>query len=149
MPLENDAEHIAICDAVVDELNRGQFSQSFTAKRYYDPGQALKDVDALRVGIIPGGRRTKRITRGGARRLDYDVAVAVIEKYNPQDGNDSPDAGMLLAEEITDYLERYPLQAYKTAKQDETDIPATFSPEHLRDLHLFLAPATLTYRRFT
>lgn len=147
--IDQQSRHIEICDAVVDVLNASDdLVLVFTAARYEDAGDALENLDALRVAVIPQAARRKQITRGGAQQLDFDISLAILEKTDRGD-RDRTDTLQLLAQQCAELLETQPLEGLRPPRQTETKLPAPFAPELLEKRSIFLAPLTLTYQQYT
>lgn len=146
--IDQQSRHIEICDAVVDVINAADdLAIVFEAARYEDAGDALENLDDLRVAVIPQAARRKQITRGGAQQLDFDVSLAILEKTDRGD-RDRTDTLQLLAQQLAELLENEPLDGLRPPRQTETKLPAPFAPELLEKRSIFLAPITVSYRQF-
>jgi hypothetical protein len=95
------AKIATLCDAVVDFLNAGSFSQSFTATRSNAPTQQLEDTTDILVTVFPGDYFVESESRDTWRRT-YSVFVAVQKMVADQTEQDEM---LELVEEIEESLE--------------------------------------------
>jgi len=137
---------VDIADSVVTTLNAGSFSEAFTAERSYLPRYELKEMQSLRVTVVPKGMTTEPMSRG---TVTYDVQIDVaIQKRlgDPTNAQAESDGLMALAEQVATYLRSAPLVDQPSARWTQTEHPAIYAPEHLEQLRQFTAVMTLNYR---
>jgi len=133
-----------IADAIVAELNAATFSQPVTAVRHYLPQFDLKEMQTLRVTVVP-----KAVVLASSDRSrgqgDYSVDVAVQKKFETGD-NAELDVLTGLTEEIADHFRRKRLTSYPDAAWLKTEQTVLYAPEHIDELRQFTSVLTLTYR---
>ena len=133
------ATMIDIAEAVKDELNTGQFSQSFTAVRAYQPTYDLKDMATLRVTVVPQGLSQSMVSRG-QYQFEYVVDVGVMKKV--ADDSDC-DSLMTLVEEIGDHFAGLAVEGAVCVDVSNEPI---FDPDHLLQQRQFTSVLHLTFR---
>ena len=133
-----------IADAVAAEINAGSFSQSLTAERLYLPVFDLKEMQDLRVTVVP----KSLLTLPGGRahnQHDYAIDVAVQKKLQAADNAEIDDL-MTLVDEIADHLRFKRLSSYPNAIWLKTENQPVYAPEHLHELRQFTSILTFTFR---
>jgi len=137
-----------IADAVVADLNNGQFSQEFTAVRKWIAKWTLPDLSTLRVTVVPGPATYEPLDR---RRDDerHEMDIAVQKKVNASD-NAEVDALVALLEEFVEHFRVRQLTAgTKQVKcVRRALIPgseAAVAKEHLEDLRTFTGVLRTTW----
>ncbi len=133
-----------IADAVVQELNAGSFSQSFTAERNYLPVYELEDIKNLRVTVVPKGMAVQSTGRNSTQH-DAAIDIAVQKKLDALD-NSTLDPLLALVDEIADRFRFKRLDSYPNAIWVNTQNQPVYAPEHLDQLRLFTSVLTLTFR---
>jgi len=131
-----------IADAVVSELNAGEFSWAFTAVKAYRPEYELKDLTTLRVTVVPREASPGRLSRS-VRWSDYRIDIGVQKKVS---SDAEADALMDLVEEIDSYLHGRTLAGCPDAIWVGSEISGAPAEEHLRDWGVFTALVSVTYR---
>lgn len=135
---------LEIAEAVKEELNAGEFSQSFTAERHYQPTFELKEMKDLHVTVVPKDIEFQLATRNSSQR-DYRIDLAVQKKVTVADKGEL-DELMGLVQEIVSFLERRKLASIPTAMWIRTANEPVFAQEHLEQFGQFTSILTLTYR---
>ena len=135
---------VDIAEAVVVELNAGQFSQAFTAQRLYRPQFDLAEMQDLHVTVVPKGIETSIASRSSVQ-CDVSVDVAVQKKLQTEDA-DEIDPLMNLVEEIADFFRGRKLSQYPRASWIATANEPVYSPGHLEELRQFTSVLTVTFR---
>lgn len=134
---------IDIAEAVLTELNAGQFSHQFTAVRAATMMYELKDMTDLHVTVIP--RSIENTTSSRAKR-QRDVAIDVVVQQKLAEGdNNEIDPLIGLAEEIEDFFALRRLDAVAAVCIDGVVDPLYLS-KHLDDLRQFTSVVRLTFR---
>jgi len=133
-----------IADAVVTELNDGEFSQEFTAVRAYRPEFELPEMKDLHVTVVPRGVAITSLGRG-VNQHDYQIDVAVQKKLAAEDSAEL-DPLMALVEEIADFFRLRRLSAYTDAAWVKTENDPVYSQEHLGEMRQLTSVLTLTFR---
>jgi hypothetical protein len=133
-----------IADAVVTELNEGEFSQEFTAARSYLPSFDLKDMKDLHVSVVPKGVAVQPAGRA-ACQYDYSIDVGVQKKLSAADASEI-DPLTALVEEIAGFFRLRRLAGYPAAIWARTEHPHLYAPEHLEQLRQFTSVITMTFR---
>lgn len=133
-----------IADAVVQDLNAGTFSQSFTAERHYLPVYELEDIKDLRVTVVPKGV-TIQSTGRNSNQHDAAIDIAVQKKLDAIDSS-TIDPLMALVDEIADSFRFKRLDSYPNAIWVNTQNQPVYAPEHLDQLRVFTSILTLTFR---
>lgn len=138
------SEIVSIADAVVAELNAGQFTSPFTAQRLFQPVFELSDLQTLQVSAVPRSIKSQGATRG-ASFFDCTVDIGIQKKL----GGDDPaeiDGLLALVEEISEFLRGRPLAAWERACWVKTENVPVYSAEHLDQFRQFTSVLTVTYR---
>jgi len=135
---------VDIAEAVVAELNAGEFSQAFSAQRLYRPQFDLAEMKDLHVTVVPKGVATSIASRSGVQ-CDVSVDVAVQKKL-ASEGNAEIDPLMGLVEEIADFFRGRKLSEYPRASWVATANEPVYSPGHLEELRQFTSVLTVTFR---
>jgi len=135
---------VDIAEAVVVELNAGEFSQEFTAVRLYRPQFDHAEMHELHETVVPKGVATSIASRSGVQ-CDVSVDVAVQKKL-ASEGNAEIDPLMGLVEEIADFFRGRKLSEYPRASWVATANEPVYSPGHLEELRQFTSVLTVTFR---
>ena len=137
-----------IAGAVVTALNGHTFSQTFTAARAYLPVFDLKDMEDLRVTVVPRGVEMSTAGRGLAAS-DVQIDVAVQKKLSADTGGDNAeiDALMGLVQEIAEFIRS--TGRFGDGSWVRTENVPIYSPEHLGELRQFTSVLTLTLKVMT
>ena len=133
-----------IADAVVAELNGGNFSEAFTAERAYQPTYELPDMQTLRVTVVPKSVTTAIASRADDQ-VDYAVDIGIQKKLGENPDAEADELTALVAE-IAAFLNRRPLAAAPEVVWVKTANEPIFSPEHFEQLRQFTSVLTVTYR---
>lgn len=136
---------IDIANAIVSELNAnpGEFSETFTAVRYYLPQFNLQDVADIQVSVVP--RTIVETTSSRESTVgEYVIDVAVQKAIPPADLAEA-DALMLLAEEISNFFRLRTLTDYEPANWAGVET-ILYNSSQLSDLQAFTSVVRLTYR---
>jgi len=140
------SEIIDIADAVVTTLNAHSFTQSFTAVRKYMPRRELADLSVLTVTVVPRRIDGEEFSRAGQQH-DHGIDIAVQQKLDvDEDGepdHTAADALVGLAEEIAAFCYG---KAFDAGCCMSSDVDPIFSPEHMKEKHVFTAVARLTVK---
>ena len=138
------SEIIDIADAVVEELNAGSYSQSFTAERHYLPELKLTETEDLHVLVVPAVIEMGQPARN-ALLYDYSIDVGILKKLQAADA-DEVDPLVDLVQEIADSLRLKRLTEYPDAAWVRAVNEPVFVREHFDDLRQFTSVLRLTYR---
>ena len=138
------ATAVNIAEAVKEELNNGEFSQTFTAERHYQPVFELKDMKTLHVTVVPKDVELQLATRNTSQH-DCRVDVAIQKKLETTDLAEI-DELMGLVEEIITFLSRRKLASVPGALWIRTVNEPIYAAEHLEQFRQFTSIVTLTYR---
>ena len=133
-----------IAEAVKNELNAGEFSQTFTAERHYQPVFELKDMKNLHVTVVPKDVELQLATRNTSQH-DCRVDVAIQKKLEGTDLSEI-DELMGLVEEIITFLSRRKLTSVPNALWIKTVNEPIYAAEHMEQFRQFTSIVTLTYR---
>lgn len=137
-----------IADAVVTELNDGQFGQEFTADRKWLVRWKLHDLQSLRVTVVPGPASYEKLDRcRDDQRHEMDIAVQ--KKIDP-DKNTQVDELVGLMEEFIAHFRVKSLTAGGKAITciQRALIPgsnAAVAKEHLEDMRTFTGVLRTTW----
>lgn len=135
---------VEIADAVAAALNGGNFSQPFEARRLHQPSFELKDLDELRVSVVPKSQEIAPISRASSA-FDCAVDVGVQKKVDPAD-LPQVDALLDLVEEIVKHLNQRRLDGLPDAGFVSIKWEPVVVAEHLDQLRVFTSVATVTYQ---
>ena len=134
---------IQLVEAIVTELNHGQFGQAFTAQRHYQPIFELPDMSQLHVSVVPLALSSQQVSRSKAAN-QYQIDIGIQQKGDLSQA--WLDGLMALVEEIADFLQARPLAAFPQARcLDVTNAPV-YALEHLEELRQFTSVLTATYQ---
>lgn len=146
-----DAVLIQIADAVTAELNGATLSQDFTAVRVYVPLHDNQELVDLKVTVVPNGRHSTLLDRGGRAFNDYVVDVGV-QKSLPQGPltdvqlNAACDPLMSFAEEIVSLFYTHVLTTYPAARCTSIKNEPVYYPAHVDQQGTFTSVVSLTFR---
>lgn len=139
---------VEIADAVVTDLNDGQFGQDFTAVRKWVVKWTLPDLSTLRITVVPGPATYEPLDR---RRDDqrHEMDIAVQKKINPND-NAEVDSLVSLMEKFVDHFRFRQLMADTkqvkcVRRQFVPGSEAAVAKEHLEDLRTFTGVLRTTW----
>ncbi len=134
----------AVADAVVTELNSGQFGQQFTARRLYRPRYQPQDLKTLQVAVVPKSLAIDAATRSGDL-WECQIDVAVQKKLAAE-----TDEEITPLVELVETIARHFRLRRPSEKPDAICIKVEISPiyavEHLDELRTFTSVVTLTFR---
>jgi restriction endonuclease Mrr len=133
---------IALAEAVVTELNAATFSQDFTALRYYTVLFELKDMETLRVSVVPRSLASTALDRS-KDSYEYQIDIAIQKRDNGTLA--ASDALMQLVEEIADHMKNITLADCRCVGVANAPI---YSPDHLQEFRQFTSVLTLTFRKY-
>ena len=133
-----------LADAVAAEINRGVWDPPLTAERRYYVQFELKELDSLKVVVVPRNWSSEISTRA-ANENTAQVQVGFQQRTNPDDLS-VVDGLMATVENVHEFLDRRrlvddPAASWLGAEQDPL-----YDQEVLRQNRMFLAVLTLTYR---
>ncbi len=140
---------VKIADEIAADLNGRSFGQAFMAVRSYHPTADLKELQELRLTVVPkseglvlAGRNSDLVT--------YDVDIGVQKKLSAgtPGGSDADeiDALLELVQEICEFLNR---RTVVGAVWVGTANDPIYIPEHLEQLRQFTSVITVSYRLLT
>jgi len=140
---------IDIADAVTAELNAHAaelIEGGFNAVRHYRPVHDLREMNVLRVTVVPRGVSITPIMRG-KNQHDVQIDVAVQKKVDDAD-HAVMDELMGLVERIGDVFDprNGPLASLPQANWISAVNKPIYSMEHLDQFRAFTSVLTLTYR---
>ena len=135
---------IQIADAVVAELNAATLSQPLTATRHYVPSFELKDMNELRVSVVPKGMVVSPLDRS-RNTNDIQIDVAVQKKFETGDAAEI-DPLMTLVEEIADFFRLRRLDSFPGAHWIKTEHNPIYAQDHWEEMRQFTSVVTLTFR---
>lgn len=137
---------IDIADAVTAELNAHAaelIDGGFNAVRHYRPVHDLREMNVLRVTVVPRGVSITPIMRG---KNQHDVQIDVAVQKKVDDANNAVmDELMGLVERIGDVFRQRGFTS-PPAVWVSTENKPIYSMEHLDQLRQFTSVLTLTYR---
>jgi hypothetical protein len=135
---------VDIADAVLEQLRAATFSLPVSLKRDYAPAFDLKEMDGVRVTVVPEGNAMTNLDRARTNH-SVSVDVAVQRKVAGTDPA-SVDPLMHLTQEVIDaVMAARPLAAFPSASFTRAENKAIFSPAHLTEKRLFTSVVTFTY----
>lgn len=135
---------IEIADAVARALNEGDFDPPVTAVRRLVPQWTLRELQTLRVTVVPGEVRDALADRGRASR-ETDVEIGIEKKVS---GEAEAEPLVALLEAMADHLRqrRLSLPDGAAALWLRNQVSPAFAPEHLDELRLYTGVLVVTYR---
>jgi hypothetical protein len=135
---------VQIADAVKAQLEAETFSLPVTVKRAYSPSYDLKDMDGVRVTVVPEGNQITNLDRNRfSNAVSVDVAV---QRKVASDEPATVDPLMGLMQEVIDCLKaNRRLTAFPDCSFMRADAKAIYSPAHVAEKRLFTAVTTFTY----
>jgi hypothetical protein len=133
-----------VADSIVSELNAATLSIWLKAERHYVPSFELKDMDELRVSVVPKGAV---ITKCDRNRNYHDVLVDVaVQKKFSSGSLEEIDPLLQLVEEISDFFRLRRLVSFPAAHWIRTEHSPLYSQEHWDELRQFTSVLTFTFR---
>ena len=141
---------VDIAEAVKTELNAaadGTFGADFTAERGYVPQFELKELEDLKVIVVPRAREDAAEGRNVARE-DVRIDIGVLKKLSGTEAEMIAAADTLttVVEQIIEFFRHRRLTEYAAAAWIATANDPIYSPEHWREQRQFTSVVTLTYR---
>lgn len=137
---------LMLCDAVCEQLNTQQFSQTLDAKRYYKPKFKLEQINELKVCVVPISKESQLLTRS-SKSIETVIQVGILKKLlNPS--NDNLDPLTFLVEELEDFLAYREILTRPTSTVIGTSINPIFDQDLLKDNSQFTSVLELTVRTF-
>lgn len=134
---------LQVAEAVRYEINLGNYSQSVTAVRYYQPRFELAEMDTLHVSVVPRSITEKPLSRA---LTSYDCTIDVgIQQRSGMDQTTLDELTKLVAE-IAQRLRSNPLAALPDARLMELHLDPVFAADHLDELRQFTSVLSVTYR---
>ena len=137
------SELIDLADALVSELNDGDFSQEFTAVRTYVPEYSLEELETLRVTVLPKAQEVSPLTRGAD--VWQPAADIGVQRRVDNSTNVDADALVALVQEIIDALRRARLEDYPDGRWVSAVNEPIYDPAQLREQQVFTSVITVTY----
>lgn len=137
---------VDIADGVVDLLNAGAFSESFTARRTWQLNQKLSDMEELSVTVIvPKEAEISNADRGSSW-WDCTFQVGFQQKIagEPVARDERCDQLAELMQEAFDWMARN--RPVDGAAFVEMKLLIQAAPDHLEKNHAFTGVMTFTYR---
>jgi len=147
---------VQVADAVVAVLNsetsQTGFSKNFRAIRYYLPVFDQKDLQSLRVTVVPSRYTPTNQTRGATTQKDCVIDIGVQQvisqgKIEPGEINDVCDELMSLAEEIGDCFRGKSLSGMATTVCTSSENVVIYDPAHIDQHRVFTTVVSLTFRK--
>ena len=134
---------LQVAEAVRYEINLGNYSQSVTAVRYYQPRFELAEMETLHVSVVPRSISEKQLSRA---LTSFDCTIDVgIQQRSSMDQTTLDELTKLVAE-IAQRLRRNPLTALPDARLMELHLDPVFAADHLDELRQFTSVLSVTYR---
>ena len=133
-----------IAEAVKDELNDSEFSQTFKAVRAYQPVYELPEMKTLHVTVVPRGVEVETSARNLVQH-DYGIDVAVQKRFDKNEP-DELDPLMTLVEEIIAFFRLRRLEDVPTAICVKAANEPVYSPDHMEKFRQFTSVIRLTFR---
>ena len=137
------AQIISLADALVAELGNHAFNLTFEVERAYLPRYELKDLDEVRVTVVPKDDVGQRASRA-QWQADYKIDLAIQQKLG-DDELGQMDALILLGQELADHLRSHTLPD-NSAVLVECNYAPLFDPEHLEKHRTLTTVLNLTFR---
>ena len=133
-----------IADAVVAELNAVTLSLPLEAERLYVPSFELKDMQQLRVSVVPRELYVRALDRV---RNTYEAHIDLAVQKKFAKGNAAEiDPLVSLVEEIADLFRLKRLSSFPGAVWAGTQHQVLYSQEHWDQMRQFTSLLTLTFR---
>lgn len=134
-----------IRDQVKDVLAGASLSPAVTPVTLYDLAFSLAELQGGRLTIMPQTKDLSLLNRGGAKRQDVKIDVAVQYKY-AQPTSSELDPYLALAESVPDYFLAPDKKLECGAQCTEASFPhGLFLPEHIKEFRVFTSVVTLTF----
>lgn len=131
-----------IANAVVDELNAGDFPLAFEATTTLLPSFELKELQTLKVTVVPRSQVFQRANRSQtAREIEIDIG---IQKKFSSDREAEP--LLSLVEEIAAHFDGKRLVQFDRAICSHIANEPVYAPEHIQQYRQFTSILTLTFK---
>lgn len=132
-----------IADAVVVELNVGDFSEKFTAQRVTVPRVELDELSELRVSVVP---RSVKMARVSNRLTKYivQIDIGVQKKIGENELQDVAALGQLV-DEISDFLKDRTLALLPNIRWITNKNEPIYSVDHLLQNRVFTSLLSAEY----
>ena len=131
--------------AVADELNRDQeFSVPFDAVFSVKPGYELKELDDLRVVVVPKTLEIERVSRISSKYL-VTVDIGIMQRLGKLTPEEAVETLGDLVDEIADFLADRSLEEFKAATFVSITNDPIYVPEFLTQNRTFMSVLTVKY----
>jgi hypothetical protein len=135
---------VQIADAVVTELNAGEFTREFTAARSFLPYFTTAELANIHVSVVPGGIEMTPVTR--ASTLDVlSVDIGILKTVDPKDEDEIEDL-ISFVHEIIDYMRGRRLTDQPNVTWFKTAVDPLYNEEQLSQNKCFMSILTLSYK---
>ena len=130
-----------IANAVVEELNAGTFSLAFEATTTLLPSFELKELQTLKVTVVPRSQVFQRATRTQTGR-EIEIDIGIQKKFS---GDDEAEPLLSLVEEIANHFDGKRLTTPSAICTKVVNEPI-YAPEHIEQYRQFTSVLTLTFK---
>lgn len=142
-------------DALVAVLNSSDRSWKgqFTAERKYNPKFTLKELETLRVTVVPGDQTWERASRG-LDKQDDELQLGFQKRVaapTPGQVDEKVDELVYLVDTVGAYLRDYPILTWDGGTKKAIIMGYSllrYDPELLDTAQTFMSVIVLTYRSF-
>lgn len=139
------ATHVAIAQAVAEELNRQEFSQAFQARREYIPSFAPGELEDLQIVVVPRQQR-RTIKSRGLSDKEFDIDIGFLKRLRTTDPVPHADELMELVQEVIEHFEFLRLDSTPQATWFRAENNVPFSQSLMHEYNCFATAITLSYR---
>ena len=134
----------SIANAVVDELNTAEFSLEFEATTTLLPTFELKELQTLKVTVVPRSQVFNRVGRGSSGR-EIEIDIGIQKKFS---GDSEAEPLLSLVEEIAAHFDGKRLAQFDRAICSHITNEPVYAPEHIQQYRQFTSVLTLTFKVF-
>ena len=131
--------------AVASELNRDQeFTVPFDAVFSVKPGYELKELDTIRVVVVPKTLEIERVSRVSSKYI-VTVDVGVMQRLGKMTPEEAVETFGDLVDEIADFLSDRELEDFKAATFVNLTNDPIYVPDYLTQNRTFMSVLSVRY----
>ena len=131
--------------AVTAELNRDQeFSVPFEAVFSVRPSYELKELNTIRVIVVPKALEIERVSRISSKYL-VTVDIGIMQRLGKMTPEEAVESLGDLVDEIADFLSDRPLEEFKAATFVSITNDPIYVPEFLTQNRTFMSVLSVKY----
>ena len=133
-----------LANGIVTELNTANFSLEFNAETTLSPVFELKELQTLKVTVVPRSQIFQRANRMQTAR-EVEIDIGIQKKFS---GDAEANPLLSLVEEIANHFDGKRLPTMQSAICTKVVNEPIYAPEHIQQYRQFTSVLTLTFKVF-